>query len=376
MKLKLTSLAVLFLFLISIAPAYSQEEADLEQEEIEKLAEETTDTINIEDIGATPDKAGYGLKIALERARLALAFNKEKRAELALKYADRRLNEARLMALENKFEYLQKVREEHKKLIEKANINLDSSGENAEDLDKKIEFENEIELQEGKIEDMENLILIKNKGLNEEQRQKLLELIESFRIENSNLKLKFDSNKEELKIRLKAKGLSEEEIEGKAVKFEENSERFAAHQVNQAEKMFELASKLIRKSGPRNLSSIEETRSLNAKAGEKLKEAKEALNNKEYLKAVELSKESKKLSALTIASIHGKNKGLVEGRIKSIEDLKKMKLGREGLVKDTQKNERDKIKDRLKELNEKRKEKSGKNQEEADEESEDNETSG
>src|SRR3989344_1887812 len=81
--------------------------------------------------------------IDLEITRLALAFNKEKRAELALKYADRRLNEARLMTLENKFEYLQRVREEHKKLVEKAKINLDSSGENADDLEKKIEFENE-----------------------------------------------------------------------------------------------------------------------------------------------------------------------------------------------------------------------------------------
>lgn len=375
MKLKIISLALMLTFLISLVPVHSGENitADAIKNEIEGLAE--TQKIDIVDPGITPDKAGYGLKIALEKLRLGLTFNKQKRVELELELAKKRLAEARLMVNTNKIDALAKAREEHKRLIEKIKADLKTSGETESDLDKQSEIEVELEDQENKVEDLENVVLIKAEGLRDEQRQKLLDLIKEFRNQTLDVRIKVSENKQDIIKRLRAKGFNEEKLEEKEARLEANAERFAVHEINQSERMLELTSKLIEKAkDEKNITIGQETFDLKAKAEEKLNEARQTLTDKKYKESVELARESKKLSVLAIASIHGKSKGLIENKLKQLEDKQKLKLERELVrkVKEGRKEIKEKVKEELKKRKEKLEEKSG----DDEEGSEDDKTSG
>ena len=227
------------------------------------------------------------------------------------------------MAALNNLEALQRSKEEHRKLVQKARSEVESlSNEDEDDLETQIELEAEVEEQENKVGDLENIILIKAKGLSEEQRQKLLELVESFKTDTSEVKIKISEKKQELKVRLRAKGVNETDIEEREDKLEANAERFATHQVNQAQKMFDLASRLIEKAkSSRNFTVSQDALDVKAKAEGKLNEAKTALENEEYRKAVGLAHESKRLSALTIASIKGLEKKQIEKRLANLKEF-------------------------------------------------------
>jgi len=316
---KVIIILLLSMFLTSFIPAYAQEETtDNADAEVEQVLDETLPSED--EVGLTPDKTGYGLKIAMERLRLALIFNKERRAKLALQLADKRVEEAKLMANLNKLEALQRAREEHRRLIQKVRTdagNLDE--EDVKTFETHAELESEIETQENEVNELENVVLIRAKGLTEEQRQEFLDLVESFRNDTSEIKIKFNERKEELRVKLKDKGFNETDLEEREAKFLETAERFASHEVEQAEKMFNLASGLIGKSSEKNFTIKQETLDVKTKAEEKLNEAKAALINKEYKKTVELAREAKKLSALVIASIHGLQKDLIAKRLENLE---------------------------------------------------------
>lgn len=358
--MKLKYLAILLIFLISLVPVHSEDNltTDAVNNEIEQLSE-TQDTNDI-DPGTTPDKAGYGLKIALEKIGLVFTFNKAKKAELELKLAEKRLAEARLMANENKIDALLRAKEEHKKLIEKVKSDLKDSGDSEADLDKRIELENNLEDQGNRIEDLESVILVKTKGLTDEQRQKLLDLIEEFKNQTDDVKVKVSENKQEIIMKLRAKGFNETKIEEKEAKLETNAERFVAHEINQSEKMFELASKLIEKAQTeKNITIKQETLDLKTKAEAKLNEAKKALTDKKYKESVELARKSKKLSVLTIASIRGKDNKLVKERLNDFEEMEKIREEKKDLaekIREEQKNLREKIKEENKNKLEKLKE--------------------
>ncbi|MEK6863029.1 MAG: hypothetical protein AABW57_02610, partial [Nanoarchaeota archaeon] len=129
-------------------------------------------------------------------------------------------------------------------------------------------------------------------------------------------------------------------------------------------KMFELASKLIEKAQTdKNVTIKQETLDLKAKAEVKLNEAKQALTNKEFRKTVELARESKKLSTLTIASIRGLEKELIENKLEKIkeseelrEKLREQLKERQEKIKEKLKEQSESLKEKLEELKEQRKE--------------------
>ena len=88
------------------------------------------------DAGVAPDSPFYGLENALERVRLALTFNEQRRAERALDYADERLAEIREMVEEGKFEAAQRARMRYEQKLEAAaeateRVESDSSDDRA-----------------------------------------------------------------------------------------------------------------------------------------------------------------------------------------------------------------------------------------------------
>jgi len=375
---KLTIAIVMLMFLISLASINVLAEDEITtdaviEQETQDLLQDDIDDPTLEDVGTTPDQAGYGLKVAMEKVRLALTFNRAKKAELALQLSELRVREARLMMAEDKLESLEKSRSQYRKYIDLAEKNIDKIDDD-NDLEEQAKLRVRLDEQSNQIDELESVILIKANGLSDAQKEKLLALIEEFKSQNQDVEVRFNDKNEAIKIKLKARGSSEEEIKNKFddevnktknLTREDILKRKAQHQVNQAQKMYDLSSKLIEKAKgivpsnetnstinqARKFEIREKTLELHKQALEKLNEAKSALDSNEFLKAIEKARESKKLSALTIASIHGKlNEAALEKRIDKIM-LEKEKERLE-VLRERQKNllEREReLKDKLRE---------------------------
>ena len=358
----ITSILIILIFLTSLVSinVNAQNEittyAELEQETETIVQSDVTDPA-LSNVGTTPDKAGYGLKTALERIRLTFTFNRAKKAELALKLAELKVKEARLMATQNKLDALEKAKKEHEKYLNLAEISVEALGDDEKALREQARIQVNLDEQKEQLNELESLALIKS-GLTEEQKQKLLDLINSFINQSQKFELKVDSKKNTLEIRLKAKGLNESEIENEFeneknkilnLTREDILQRKSQHQINQAEKMYNLASRLIElvqtrtipnetnltekqlkelterlkkiNEGKKNFTVTSLTLDLHAKAKAELDQAKLDLEAKQYFKAIEDARDSKKLSALTIASIHHTfNEEKIEKRIDKIEE--------------------------------------------------------
>ena len=102
---KLFALVVL---LTLVTPAVAQENKTAEVQGV-KLTEKP---------GILPDSPLYGLKRAAERIRLALTFNDDSKIKLELKYAERRLAEAKEMVKKGKPDMAEKVIKDHEKYIQ------------------------------------------------------------------------------------------------------------------------------------------------------------------------------------------------------------------------------------------------------------------
>ncbi|MEK6835545.1 MAG: hypothetical protein AABX55_00805, partial [Nanoarchaeota archaeon] len=131
--------------------------------------------------------------------------------------------------------------------------------------------------------------------------------------------------KDVIKTRLRAKGLTEEEIKlrikERRERLEVNLEERVQHQIDQATKMLELANRLIEKAQTeKNVTIRQITLDLKAKAESKLNESNAALTDSKFRLAIELARQSKKLSALTIASIRGIKEEKLDEELEELEE--------------------------------------------------------
>ena len=176
------------------------------------VAQEGSEEISSQDPGTTPDSFLWGLDVAADNLALALTFDDEKKAEKALKIADERLQEIKVMIKEKKFEDSEKAKEQHNKLLSNLETDLDSSEtEDKEDFKKQLDLELKIKKHKDKVIDFEAKIEIRGE-LTTEQQAALDNLIQSLGSDVSKLEIKIKSKKGETKIKLKEK-LSDDEIE-------------------------------------------------------------------------------------------------------------------------------------------------------------------
>src|SRR3989344_3893506 len=139
---------IIFLFISLMLLANVLAQADSSQDQV--FEDET-------DVGIAPDSVLYGLENAFKKISLALTFNKKVKA----RFEDE--------------------------------VEADEEG-----IELQAEAEAEIEEQEAEIEDIKTRIEIKGE-LNDEQRAKLMELIENLKSDGKDIRLKVDSRKDKLK---------------------------------------------------------------------------------------------------------------------------------------------------------------------------------
>jgi len=111
----LTTLMLAMLVMSVMSPMALAEDVDAVL-----IAADTTEEVELEDAGITPDSPFYGLDNAMDRLRLALTFNKEKKAEKALMISEERLAEVKAMIEANKTELAEKAQERHDLMIARA----------------------------------------------------------------------------------------------------------------------------------------------------------------------------------------------------------------------------------------------------------------
>lgn len=206
---KFLTLIITFFLVLGLTVGYAQE----------TVTEETKDD-NI----TTPDSAFYGLSNAAEKINLAFTLNKAKKAEKQLKFAEKRILAAKKLIRENKLDYLERLKSEHKKLVEEASSNLELVSENQVEtaLGKQVEIEKVLEEQENKLEEVSTDLDLKDiNKLNDEQLIKLKEFLATIDNNIGNFKIKIKAKEERLKIRLKEQGKNPEEIEVKIKEIKE-----------------------------------------------------------------------------------------------------------------------------------------------------------
>src|SRR3989344_760079 len=167
----------------------------------------------------TPDNfILYKLDRAFERINLLLTFDRAERAKLGLEHARERILEAKSLIKEGKTEYLEELKYEHKKSIDKFNGDL-SELEDEEFLDEEIEVE--LEEQENEIKDIKTNLRVTEK-LNEEQSGKLNDFLDSLgnnvkevkiKIKEDKVKIRIKHNKEKNDEEIKEEIEDEEELE-------------------------------------------------------------------------------------------------------------------------------------------------------------------
>ncbi len=145
--------------------------------------------------GITPDSIFYGLDRAMERISLALTFNKAKKAEKGLKYANERLMEVKQMIEENKLEHAEKAQEEHGKTMEAAEDAL-GDVEDPEDVE---QLKNQVQSHYEKVVQVKNIIMERQRErMNEEQIAHMEEVFGKIMTKAQEMETKVEQKKEEV----------------------------------------------------------------------------------------------------------------------------------------------------------------------------------
>lgn len=339
--MRLLTLSIIFLISLISINAQSELTTDaIIQQETQTIIDENTEDPELENVGITPDQAGYGFKLGIEKLRLAFTFDRARKADAALELAELRLKEARLMIVEDNLDSLEKIKTEHSKYLDIAQENIALLEENEDALEIQAELEVSLDEQETQIDEIDSLILLKSNELTDEEEDQLLDFIEEVEIEKDEVEFEVEDKGVSIKAKLRGTGLNEENIQdmldfhrnlSKNFTREDILKRNANHQVDQAQKMYDLASRLIEKAKNINNTNMtvnftlgDRTLELHEEAKLKLDEAKTDLEEMHYLLAIGHAHQSKRLSALTIASIHhGISPVALADRLEKIENLLK-----------------------------------------------------
>ena len=106
MKHKILAIFALLIFVMPMA-AFAQEA------EINGLENETEEEITLPAAGITPDSAFYGISRAIERIQIAFTRDEVARANLRMRFAERRLSEAIEMTERGKPEFIEGLMQDY-----------------------------------------------------------------------------------------------------------------------------------------------------------------------------------------------------------------------------------------------------------------------
>ncbi len=212
-KLLAGMLGVLALLVLSFS-ALAQEEAAGETATGEGEA-----AVQLPDAGTTPDSFIYGLDIAMEKMALAMTFDEGKKFEKRLEFAEERLAEARSMALEKKFEAMEKARVKYGDLLEGAQKDFVEvkNGDVEAELRKELELEQRFKQHRDKVKGMDRELKVKVRSegeLTAEQLEMISAILDSVKGQSGEVEIEIENEKGKTKIKIELEtGEDPDEVE-------------------------------------------------------------------------------------------------------------------------------------------------------------------
>src|SRR3989344_8728997 len=138
-------MSILVFIILAIAPmAFAQSEADNTAATTETTIDDaqTDDSVTEESEGIAADSALYGLDLALEKLRLKVTFNEEKKAKLLLKYSQERRAEAKGMINKGKAKEAKDAADAIETNVEEAKVHIKKAkdkGRNTTEIEGELE---------------------------------------------------------------------------------------------------------------------------------------------------------------------------------------------------------------------------------------------
>ncbi len=276
------------------------------------------------DPGATPDSAGYGLKLGWEKIGLWFTFKQEKKAEKELALARKRLLEVRRMAEKGNIKAMLRAQEKHDELVASAQERLVRLGEDSTKakvklaMRKVIGLEVAIKAHENRIEVLKDILAEKN--LSDEARTAIEAAVARMENRTAIMEQKLEERKDKFKTRLRAvTEKNESEVESEVKELESEAGLVEAEKAI-AEKRIEKAEEALAKLKERvaeeklkevNVSAVE---THIAEAEAKIAEAKAFVAEGKYAEAIAILKP---------VSNYGRNLSVVVRKIKQVREENK-----------------------------------------------------
>lgn len=264
---------------------------------------EQSDEDDLAEAGMTPDSPFYGLDVAMDNIGLMFTFDKAKRAEKKLKIANERLKEAKMMAVANNLEAMEKAKIRHDAILLSAEEDIEAmNGNETEALMSNMRIKSMLNIHNQEVSDVEQeLILRVRGGFTVAQQGQLDSFIESMKGSSNSVEVKVQNKEEKIKAVVKRiRNLSDEEVDAEF----ENMDRAAVQEhlgdkavdvIGQAKKSLESSDALIAKKQAEG-KDVSYANDQRAEAEAILSEAKAALADGNVELATELAFKAKRMA--------------------------------------------------------------------------------
>ncbi|MCK5594290.1 MAG: hypothetical protein KAI18_03545, partial [Candidatus Aenigmarchaeota archaeon] len=207
------------------------------------------------DAGMTPDSPFYGLDVAMDNIGLMFTFNAAKKAEKKLEIANERLKEAKMMAVANNLDAMEKAKIRHDAILLSAEEDIEAmNGNETEALMSNMRIKSMLNIHNQEVADVEQELTLRVRGgLSVAQQGQLDAVLESMKGSSNSVEVKVQNKEEKIKAVVKrTRNLSDFEVDAEF----ENMDRAAAQEhlgdkavdvIGQAKKSLESSDALIAK---------------------------------------------------------------------------------------------------------------------------------
>ena len=253
--------------------------------------------------GMTPDSPFYGLDVAMDNIGLMFTFNAAKKAEKKLEIANERLKEAKMMAVANNLDAMEKAKIRHDAILLSAEEDIEAmNGNETEALMSNMRIKSMLNIHNQEVADVEQELTLRVRGgLSVAQQGQLDAVLESMKGSSNSVEVKVQNKEEKIKAVVKrTRNLSDEEVDAEF----ENIDRAAAQEhlgdkaldvIGQAKKAMSSSDALIAKKQAEG-KDVSYANDQRAEAEAILSEAEAALADGNIELATELAFKAKRMA--------------------------------------------------------------------------------
>ncbi|MBW6461481.1 MAG: hypothetical protein K0B07_00310 [DPANN group archaeon] len=289
--------AVTMLTNTAINTAVGDDVADLNDIAVQSDEEDSAEA------GVTPDSPLYRLDVAMDNIGLMFTFNKAKKAEKKLEIAKERLKEAKMMAIANNLDAMEKAKNRHDAMLLSAEEDIEAiNGNETKALMSNIRIKSMLKLHNQEVADVEQELTLRVRGnLKDKQQEKLDSFIESMKGSSKSIEVKVQNKEEKMKAVVKrTRNLSDDDVDAEFEKI--NRETLREHMsvkaldvIGQAEDAIGRAEDLIEKKSEAgkdvtySIEQLDEAKII-------LLKAKESLDNDDVEDSIEQAFKAKRMA--------------------------------------------------------------------------------